>query len=91
MQDTIGDVDGLHSKLERKSNVESSNLNAVALHQSNMHSAVDALRHGVQGYSDAQLQACSQFTARISESLLGVNWQLTIMLGYCVLVKASTI
>ena len=66
-------MDGLHSKLERKSHVESSNLSAAAQHQSNMYSAVDALRHGVQGHSDAQLQACSKFTARIGESVMSMH------------------
>ena len=67
MEDTIGDVHGLHSKLERKSRVEESNLSAAAQLQSNMSSAVDALHLNVQGYSEAQLHACSKFTSRIGE------------------------
>lgn len=65
VQDTIGDVDGLHSKLERKSRVEESNLGAASQLQSSMHSAVDALCLGVQGYSNTQLQACENFSSRI--------------------------
>lgn len=68
VQETIGDVEGLHSKLDRKSRVEETNLSSVALHQSNMHSAVDTLHHGLQGFSDAQQLAYTQFSARISKS-----------------------
>lgn len=58
---------GLHSKLERKSLVEKTNLGAAARLQSNMHSAVDSLSLNVQEYSEAQLKACTEFSSRIGE------------------------
>ncbi len=67
VENTIDDVDGLHSKLERKSYVEDCNLGAAATLQSNMHSAVNALCLNVREYSEAQLQACGTFSGRIGE------------------------
>lgn len=67
VQDSIGDVGGLHSKLERKSLVEKTNLGAAARLQSNMHSAMDTLSLNVQEYSEAQLKACTEFSSRIGE------------------------
>lgn len=67
VHDTIGDVHGLHSKLERKSHVEETNLSAASQFQSAVHSDVSALRENVQGYSSAQLQACRDFSGRIGE------------------------
>ena len=66
-RDAIGDVDGLHSKLERKSRVENSNLSATAQFQFKVHSDIEALHHNVQGYSNSQFQACKSFSGKIGE------------------------
>ena len=66
VQDTIGDVDGLHCKLDRKSQVEASNLSAATALKSSMQSAVSALCLSLQEHSQAQLQTCTDFTSKIS-------------------------
>ena len=67
VEDSIGDVKGLHSKLDRKSRVEDSNLSAAEQLRSNVHSEIHTLSHNMQGYSDAQLQACNNFSGRIGK------------------------
>ncbi len=65
VKDTIGDMEGLHSKLDRKSHVEDNNLTAAAQLQSKVHSEIDTLSLNMQGYSEAQLQACNNFSGGI--------------------------
>lgn len=65
VQDSIGDVEGLHSKLDRKSRVEESNLTAASRLGSKVHSEIDALQLNMQGFSEAQLHACTNFSGRI--------------------------
>lgn len=67
VQDSIGDVDGLHSKLERKSRVEESNLSAAAQLQANMHSSLDALHQNLQHFSSTQQRACVHFTDKLDK------------------------
>lgn len=67
VHDTISDVDGLHGKLERKSRVEETNLNAASQFQSAAHSDVRELCEDVRGYASTQQQACRDFSGKIGQ------------------------
>ena len=67
VQDAIGDVEGLHSKLERKRHVESSNQATHMKYQRKFHSEVSSMMADLEGFASSQQQICSDFSNKIGE------------------------
>lgn len=74
VQDALGDVEGLHSKLERKSHVENSNQATHMKFQRDFHSELSAMKAGLEGFTAAQQHLCSSFSSRIGELECLVDW-----------------
>lgn len=67
VQEAVGDVKGLHSKLERKSTVESSNLASTSRFQQDIHTEVNSMRTGLERFASSQQQLCSSFSENIGK------------------------
>ena len=65
VQEAVADVKGLHSKLKRKSTVESSNLASTTQFQQDIHMEVSSMRAGLESFATSQQQLCSN----VSESI----------------------
>ena len=67
VQDALGDVEGLHSKLERKKHVECVNQATHAKFQQDFHSEVSNIKTELEDFATNQLQLSSNFSKRIRE------------------------
>ena len=67
VQDAIGDVEGLHSKLDRKRHVESSNQATHMKYQQGFHSEVSSMMADLEGFASSQQQTYNNFSNRIGE------------------------
>lgn len=65
VQDAIGDVEGLHSKLDRKRHVESSNQATHVKYQQEFHSEVSSMMAGLEGFASLQQQVYNNFSNSI--------------------------
>ena len=65
VQESVSDVQGLHSKLDRKTNVEDSNLSTASRFQSHLHFDLDALQCSMADYSESQQQTCKRLSSNI--------------------------
>ena len=65
VQDAIGDVEGLHSKLDRKRHVESSNQATHVKYQQGFHGEVSSMMAGLEGFASSQQQVYNNFSNRI--------------------------
>ena len=68
VQDALGDVEGLHSKLERKRHVESSNQATHEKFQQDFHSKVSSMRAGLEGFATSQQELHNNFSSRIGDN-----------------------
>jgi kinesin family protein 11 len=67
VEDAIGDVDGLHSKLDRKTRVENTNTAATRNFQSTMEGEFEEMQQSLQEFSTTQTQFCQSMSQRIEE------------------------
>ena len=65
VQDAIGDVEGLHSKLDRKRHLESFNQATHVKYQQGFHSEVSSMMAGLEGFASSQQQAYNDFSNKI--------------------------
>lgn len=68
VQEAVEDVKGLHSKLERKSNVERSNLASTTQFQQDIHTEVNSMCAELQSFATSQQQLCTNFSEKIGTS-----------------------
>ena len=67
VQHAIGDVEGLHSKLDRKRHVESSNQATHVKYQQGFHGEVSSMMAGLEGFASSQQQTYNDFSNRIGK------------------------
>ena len=67
VQESVGDVQGLHSKLERKSHVEDTNMTAASAFQSHLSSDLDALHSTMVEHSQSVQQKSKHLADKIGE------------------------
>ena len=68
VQDALGDVDGLHSKLDRKRHVESSNQAVNIKFQEDFCSEVSTMKAGLDSFATTQQKLCTNFSNRIGKA-----------------------
>lgn len=73
VQDALGDVEGLHSKLDRKRHVETTNQATHMKFQQGFHCEVSSMKEDLDGFAAAQQQLCSNLSDRIGKSVLLIN------------------
>lgn len=67
VEDAIGDVEGLHSKLDRKRHVESSNQATHVKYQQGFHSEVSSMMASLEGFASSQQQSYNNLSDRIGK------------------------
>ena len=67
VQESVGDIHGLHSKLDRKATVERTNMNATSQFQQDFHFEMTAMEEDLQGFVDSHRQSYSIFSNNIGE------------------------
>lgn len=65
VQESIGDVHRLHSKLERKTQVETTNMDATLQLHRDFHSEVATMKEGLEGFLVSHQQSYSAFSNKI--------------------------
>ena len=72
VHETISDVDGLYSKLERKLCVENRNLSAASMFHSRFQCDLDALQSSMTSYSQSQQLTCKDFSNKIGDMMVEI-------------------
>ena len=67
VKDAVDDVEGLHSKLDRKRRVEDTNQAVNVKFKQDFHNEVSSMKTELEGFATEQQQHCSNFSDRIGE------------------------
>ena len=68
VKDSLGDVEGLHLKLERKATVEDCNQDATASLATSFRAETAAMRASLDSFSSSQEQLATTFVDKIGQS-----------------------
>ena len=67
VSESLGDLHGLHSKLDRKTQAEESNMVAVSQFRGDVHSRLESLNSELEKFVGARQEAYGSFSNKIGE------------------------
>ena len=76
VSESLGDLHGLHSKLDRKSQVEENNMAVVSQFREDIHSRIESLNSELEKFVGMRQEAYGSFSTKIGESENGICAQI---------------